>query len=71
MLIGQGKILYHNKADIACDYFSAIGYNCPEMSNPADYFMTVLSCENPNETEFVEGKQKTEAECLRDYTKKI
>jgi ABC-type multidrug transport system permease subunit len=63
--------LYFNAADLSCDYFSTIGYNCPEMSNPADYYMTVMSAENPNETDVVDGKQKTEVECLRDYSKKI
>ncbi len=46
MLIAQGKILYQNAAHKSVDYFAEIGYPCPDMCNPADYFMTMLSAEN-------------------------
>ena len=49
MLISSGKILYFNEAHLACDYFAGIGYKCPDTSNPADYFMIIMSEENPND----------------------
>ena len=39
MLLAKGKIIFFNEARLAVDYFSGIGYKCPELSNPADYFM--------------------------------
>ena len=73
MLIAQGKILYFNEAHKACDYFEGIGYKCPEMSNPADYFMSIMSAENPNEIESDDpnAPMKTESEVLKEYSKKI
>lgn len=70
LLIAQGKIVYFNEAHLSVDYFTSIGYTVPDLCNPADHYMTMISAENPNETE-IDGRQKTEAECLRDYSKKI
>ena len=73
MLIGQGKILYYNDASKASEYFATIGYRVPDMSNPADYFMTVLSPANAIDDDDVSDVRviKHEAEILKDYTKKI
>lgn len=46
MLLALGKIIYFNEAKLAVNYFSEIGYRCPELSNPADYFMTMMSLES-------------------------
>ena len=46
MLLARGKIIYFNKADKAVDYFGSIGFQCPDLSNPADYFMTMMSIES-------------------------
>ena len=46
MLLARGKIIYFNKADLAVNYFSNIGFQCPDLSNPADYFMTMMSIES-------------------------
>lgn len=50
MLMAKGKIIYFNQADKAVDYFSQISFNdkffkCPELSNPSDYFMSIMSIE--------------------------
>ena len=45
MLLAKGKVIYFNNAEFAVDYFSNIGYKCPELSNPADYFMSIMSIE--------------------------
>jgi hypothetical protein len=79
MLVAQGKVIYFNEANLAADYFAKLGYECPSMSNPADYFMTIMSAENPNddindddEDEDDNGKPRmTEADIHREYTKKI
>lgn len=46
MLLARGKIIYFNEARLAVDYFSSINYKCPELSNPADYFMGIMSIES-------------------------
>lgn len=43
MLMSLGRIIYFNEAKYAVDYFTNINYPCPEMTNPADYFMTIMS----------------------------
>jgi len=46
MLLAKGKIIYFNEAKFAVDYFAGINYKCPELSNPADYFMSIMSIES-------------------------
>jgi len=46
MLMACGKIIYLNHASKAIGYFSRIGYKCPELSNPAEYFMEIMSRES-------------------------
>ena len=45
MLLAKGRIIYFNHASLAVDYFSGINHRCPELSNPADYFMAIMSIE--------------------------
>ena len=58
MLLAKGKIIYYNESRLAVDYFAGIGYKCPDYSNPADYFMSIMSIESiePDESE-QEGQQ--------------
>ena len=46
MLLAKGKIIYFNKASLSVDYFKNIDFPCPELTNPADYFMTMMSIES-------------------------
>ena len=46
MLLAQGKCLYFNDAKLSVDYFAKIGFQIPEQSNPADYFMSIMSIES-------------------------
>jgi len=46
MLLAMGKILYFNDSNLAVDYFSGIGFKCPELANPSDYFMSIMSIES-------------------------
>jgi ABC-type multidrug transport system permease subunit len=77
MLVAQGKIIFFNEAYKSSDYFASIGYECPAMSNPADYFMTIMSPENPaddisDDDEDDNGKPVIdETQILREYSKKI
>lgn len=46
MLLAQGKVIYFNEASLAVNYFAGIGHRCPELTNPADFFMSVMSIES-------------------------
>lgn len=46
MLMSLGKIIYFNEARLAVNYFSELGFVCPKFSNPADYFMHMMSTED-------------------------
>jgi hypothetical protein len=46
MLLAQGKIIYFNEAKQSVAHFDRIGFKCPELSNPADYFMSIMSIES-------------------------
>lgn len=46
VLLAKGKIIYFNEAKYSVDYFKGIGFACPEMSNPCDFFMTMMSKES-------------------------
>ena len=73
MLLAQGKIIYFNEARLAVDYFASIGQRCPELSNPADYFMSMMSIES-HEEEDTEDKQalmRSHTQILEQYTQKI
>ncbi|EPY42162.1 ATP-binding protein cassette protein subfamily G, member 2 [Angomonas deanei] len=42
MLMTQGRAIYHGTMDAAVDYFAEIGFVCPEIYTPSDYFMTLM-----------------------------
>lgn len=46
MLLAQGKIIYFNETKYAVDYFKGIGFENPPLSNPSDYFMSIMSIES-------------------------
>jgi hypothetical protein len=48
MLLAKGKIVYFNEAKLAVDYFSTLGdkYQCPELNNPAEFFIDMLNIES-------------------------
>lgn len=56
MLLAQGKIIYFNEAKLAVDYFGSLGdkFRCPELSNPADHFMSIMSIESTEIAEDIE-----------------
>jgi hypothetical protein len=43
---------------LAVDYFGSLGdkYRCPELSNPADHFMSIMSIESHEIAEDLEDK---------------
>jgi ABC-type multidrug transport system ATPase subunit len=57
MLLAQGRVIYYNQSSLSVDYFSKIGFQVPELSNPADYFMSIMSIESM----MAEDAEKNEA----------
>lgn len=75
MLMAQGRIIYQNRADLAINYFDKIGYTCPDRTNPADYFMHMMSIEGMDEhdhdTDNQEDLHRTKTMIEEDYKAKI
>lgn len=60
MLLAKGKVIYFNEAQHAVEYFASFNYRCPELSNPADYFMAIMSIET------IEHEDTDDADALRE-----
>lgn len=56
MLMAKGKIIFFNEASLAVDYFISINFKCPELSNPSDYFMSIMSFETIEQEALGDGK---------------
>lgn len=46
MLLAEGRTIFFDDKDKAVDYFSSIGYPCPPLTNPTDYFINIMSIES-------------------------
>lgn len=38
MILSRGRMVYFGKATEMVAYFTAIGYPCPSLTNPCDYY---------------------------------
>ncbi|XP_059165209.1 broad substrate specificity ATP-binding cassette transporter ABCG2-like [Physella acuta] len=45
LLLSHGHVVYDGPTGDTLDYFSSLGYVCPEHQNPADYFLDVINCD--------------------------
>ena len=71
IILNKGKIIYLGEVNNLVNYFSSIGYQCPEYTNPSDYiFMNILNPINfnfdNNNLKSVEEKDKY---ILESFTK--
>jgi len=73
MLMASGHIIYMNDASKAVDYFASIGQECPPRTNPADFFMNMMSIEALDDPDVEDEKElkKRRTEVERDYKKHI
>ena len=68
----RGKIIYFNDRARAVDYFSGIGFRTPSLSNPCDYFMTIMSMESIEvESDEFKTTEETDAAIAEIYDKRI
>lgn len=47
LLMVDGNIVYQGLASESAEYFKSIGFNLPKYSNPADYYMKILTVGYP------------------------
>jgi ABC-type multidrug transport system ATPase subunit len=57
ILVCDGYVVYQGPAKDAVGYFEKVGYACPSLSNPADYFMEILHFKNKREKSPEEEKR--------------
>ena len=63
----DGFTVYQGKASDSVNYFKELGAPCPEFSNPADFYMKILSVHYPKK---VSDERKLEI-LNNNYTKKL
>ncbi|XP_065840254.1 protein white-like [Oscarella lobularis] len=57
ILLAEGKVAYHGSSIGAMEFFSNVGYPCPENYNPADFYVHTLAIVPGNEEECREKVQ--------------
>jgi ABC-type multidrug transport system ATPase subunit len=45
LLLAEGKVAYQGDSKLCINYFSELGYKCPNNFNPAEYYIRILSKE--------------------------
>ena len=73
LLLSQGKIIYFNETNKAVNYFDSIGFPCPSLTNPADFFMSIMSIESiePEKEVTKDNAKEIEEEIKGIYDKRI
>lgn len=51
-MLAEGKFVYQGPVNAAVRHFGAIGYQCPEFSNPADYFIQITHSSEKDKKDF-------------------
>ena len=51
MLLSQGNIVYYGKANQMVEYFTELGYPCPELTNPCDFYGLYILIWNFSDTQ--------------------
>ncbi|EAR86642.1 ABC-2 family transporter protein (macronuclear) [Tetrahymena thermophila SB210] len=46
ILLVEGKFIYQGPKERVIQYFASFGFQCPQLSNPADYFMSIMHGES-------------------------
>lgn len=59
LLMSDGKILFHGRAETCITYFQRAGFECPQYSNPADYFIEVIHIKRPHNLDDEEKRRVT------------
>eukprot|EP00762_Andalucia_godoyi_P004610 ANDGO_05083.mRNA.1 ABC transporter G family member 15 len=65
MLLSHGEVVYFGPAKTAIDFFGSLGYRCPPLANPADFFMQKINTDfkgttTENVQELIEGYEESD-----------
>jgi energy-coupling factor transporter ATP-binding protein EcfA2 len=73
MLLARGRVIFFNEARLAVNYFTKIDFKCPSLSNPADYFMMIMSIESIEmpDTDDHDALQKSQRDVNSQYADRI
>jgi ABC-type multidrug transport system ATPase subunit len=62
ILLGpRGRVCYMGSRQNATQYFSGLGYNCPPETNPAEFFIDLVSVDTEDPIEAAEDEARIEA----------
>jgi len=61
VLLTEGEVVYSGPADQALQHFSTLGYPCPELTNPAEFFSDLIAIDHVS--------QDTEAASIKKIEK--
>ena len=50
LMASHGRVCYIGRRDAALDYFASLGYPCPKETNPAEFFLDLLSIDTDTTT---------------------
>lgn len=59
-LLSEGRLLYFGPADAALDHFKALGHECPEHFNPAEFFADLVAIDHTNPETEAESKSRVD-----------
>ena len=70
IILNKGKIIYLGEVNNLVNYFSSIGYKCPEYTNPSDYiFMNILNPITFNFDNNLKSVEEKDKYILESFTK--
>ena len=59
-LLTQGKCVFFGDLADALEHFSSLGYECPSLMNPADYFIDLITIDDRTEKDQQETSERVE-----------
>ncbi|XP_076099071.1 ATP-binding cassette sub-family G member 8-like [Mytilus galloprovincialis] len=69
MIMTKGNVVYNGEAAKMVDYFTNLGYPCPHLTNPGDYYIDLVTLDSSSE-ETEKSSRQTMENLLQNYTQK-
>lgn len=60
ILMSQGQIVWHGPPAAAVDHFAKLGFQCPQNTNPADFFLDLISVDKRTPEALAESQARFE-----------
>jgi len=71
LLISEGRLLYIGEAKDAVGYFASLRFECPNLTNPADYFMDITSLDARNPEREKSSRERIEFFATEAMTRRL